>query len=286
MDAHTRIVQGLGKVVDEHIAWLSQWHQVAFYGGPERNVKAAALVAPSAFVNWLERAGKALEGQQGLIKRLGELHDQLHTTAKLVLMRTPDGEALAIEDYEKVLTRFDEFITAIRRMERAFSEAEAGLDPLTGLRTRTGLQEDFNREVNRMKKAGTPFVIAMLDLDHFKAINDNHGHDTGDRVLVSAANCLLRHIRTYDDAYRLGGEEFLILFKGLDETGAQNVLERLRVAFTRMDVKGADGAPLGISASFGYVGASPDKTLDSLLQEADKALYKAKREGRNRVVKA
>jgi diguanylate cyclase len=285
MDAHTRIVQGLGKVVDEHIAWLSQWHQVAFYGGPERAAKAGALPAPTAFVNWLERAGRALENQQALIKRLGELHDQLHTAAKLVLMRTPDGEALAIDDYEKVLTRFDEFITAIRRMERAFSEAEAGLDPLTGLRTRMGLQEDFNRELNRMKNAGTPFVLALLDLDHFKAINDNYGHDTGDRVLVSTANCLLRNIRTYDDAYRLGGEEFLILFKGLDGAGAQNVLERMRVAFTRMDVKAPDGAPLGVTASFGFVPATTDVTLDSILQDADKALYKAKREGRNRVVK-
>ncbi len=285
MDPHTRIVQGLSKVVDEHIAWLSQWHQVAFYGGPERNMKATSLATPGAFPAWLERAGTALESQQPLLKRLGELYDQLHTAAKLVLMRTPDGEALAIQDYEKVLTRFDEFITAIRRMERAYSEAEAGLDALTGLRTRMGLSEDYTRELNRLKNAGAPFVMAVFDLDHFKSINDNYGHDAGDRVLVATSNCLLRHIRTYDDAYRLGGEEFLIIFKGLDSAGAQNVLERLRVAFTRMDVRTIDGAQLGVTASIGFVQASVDKSLETILQEADAALYRAKREGRNRVVR-
>jgi diguanylate cyclase (GGDEF)-like protein len=286
MDANTRIVQGLSKVVDEHIAWLSQWHQVAFYGGPERGARAAALVTPSAFVQWAERAERALESQVAILKRLGDLHDQLHTAAKLVLMKTPDGEALAIDDYEKVLTRFDEFITAVRRMERAFSEAAAGLDPLTGLRTRNGLQEDFNREMTRLKNAGTPFVLAMLDIDHFKVINDSHGHETGDRVLVATSNCLLRHIRTYDDAYRLGGEEFLVLFKGLDAVGAENVLERLRVALTRLEVKAPDGAAVTTSASFGFVGAASGNNLDALLQTVDAALYKAKRDGRNRVVKA
>lgn len=285
MDANTRIVQGLSKVVDEHIAWLSAWHQVAFYGGPERNARAGALVPPGAFSHWVERAEKALENQKGILRRLTDLHDQLHTAAKMVLLKTPEGEALAVDDYEQVLTRFDEFITAVRRMERAFSEAAAGLDPLTGLRTRTGLQEDFTREITRMKNSGAPFTLAMLDLDHFKSINDTHGHETGDRVLVAACNCLLRHIRTYDDAYRMGGEEFLILFKGLDMSGAEPVLERLRVAMTRMDVKAPDGSALSISASFGYVGAEQNKTLDELLQKADAALYKAKRDGRNRVVK-
>lgn len=285
MDANTRIVQGLSKVVDEHIAWLSAWHQVAFYGGPERAARAAALVPPGAFPQWAERAERALQNQAGILRRLSELHDQLHTAAKMVLMKTPEGEALAVDDYENVLTRFDEFITAVRRMERAFSEAAAGLDPLTGLRTRAGLQEDFNRELTRYKNSKAPFVLAMLDLDHFKAINDAHGHDTGDRVLVAACNCLLRHIRTYDDAYRMGGEEFLILFKGLDMAGAEPVLERLRVAMTRIDVKAPDGSTLKISASFGYASVAEGKTLDELLQQADAALYKAKRDGRNRVVK-
>ncbi len=286
MDAHTRLVQGLGKVVDEHIAWLSSWHQAAFYGGPERAARAAALQQPGAFLRWVESDGKALENQGPLVKRLGELHDQLHTSARLVLMKTPEDEALAMDDYEKVLTRFDEFITAIRRMERAYSEAAAGLDALTGLRTRNGLQEDFNREVTRMKNSGTPFTVAVLDLDHFKQVNDSYGHDTGDRVLVAASNCLLRHIRTYDDAYRMGGEEFLVIFKGLDAEAAVNVLERLRVALTRMEVKAPDGTPLELSGSFGYVGAGPGAQLDALLAAADQALYKAKREGRNRVVKA
>jgi diguanylate cyclase (GGDEF)-like protein len=286
MDSNTRIVQGLGKVVDDHIAWLSQWHQAAFYSGNERAERANELKVPTSFLQWQERAHSAMTAQQPVLERLSALHDQLHTAAKLVLLRAPENEALPIEDYEKVLTRFDEFVTAVRRLERAFSEAAAGLDPLTGLRTRSGLQEDFNREVNRFKNAGTPFVLALVDIDHFKNINDTYGHDSGDKVLVTVANSLLRHIRTYDDAYRLGGEEFLLIMKGLDTTSAEPVLERLRAAISRLEMKGPDGGSLSVTASFGYTNVQDGKTLDVLLNEADQALYKAKREGRNRCVKA
>lgn len=286
MDANTRIVQGLGKVVDDHIAWLSAWHQVAFYGGPERHARAGELKTPHSFLQWHERAKEALPKQQPILDRLAELHDHLHTSARLVLLKTPEGEALAISDYEKVLSRFDEFVTAVRRLERAFSEAAAGLDPLTGLRTRSGLQDDFMREVNRYKNAGTPFTLAIVDIDHFKNINDSFGHDTGDKVLVGIANTLLRHIRTYDDAYRLGGEEFLLVLKGLDGEAATPIVERLRAAIARADLKAPDGTPLNVTASFGFTSIKTGKTLDELLNLADQALYRAKREGRNRSVRA
>jgi diguanylate cyclase len=286
MDGNSRFVQGLGKVVDDHIAWLSQWHQAAFYSGSERMTKANDLKVPTSFLQWQERAHTVMSQQQPVLDRLTQLHDQLHTAAKLVLLRSPENTALPIEDYEKVLTRFDEFVTAVRRLERAFSEAAAGLDPLTGLRTRQGLQDDFNREVNRFKNAGTPFVVAMVDIDHFKNINDNHGHETGDRVLVSVVNAILRHIRTYDDAYRMGGEEFMVLLKGLDAGTAAPVLERLRAAVQRLEIKGPDGSQLPVTASFGYTGFADGQSLDQIIASADQALYKAKREGRNRIVKA
>jgi diguanylate cyclase (GGDEF)-like protein len=154
------------------------------------------------------------------------------------------------------------------------------------LRTRTGLQEDFNREMNRYINAKTPFTLAMVDIDHFKNVNDSFGHDTGDRVLVGVANTLLRHIRTYDDAYRMGGEEFLLILKGLDSDGAEKVLERLRAAIARAELKAPDGTPLHVTASFGHVMVGEGKTMDELLQLSDAALYKAKREGRNRIIKA
>ncbi|NDE90691.1 MAG: diguanylate cyclase, partial [Alphaproteobacteria bacterium] len=276
----------LGRVVDDHIAWLAQWHQVAFYGGINRASKADEAKMPNSFLQWYDRAAVALPNQGAILTRIADLHEQLHMAAKMVLLRSPDGEAIPIQDYEKVLQRFDEFLTSVRRLERAYSEAAAGLDALTGLRTRTGLQDDFNREVNRFKNAQTPFIMAMVDIDHFKNVNDTHGHDMGDRVLVGVSNTLLRHIRTYDEAYRLGGEEFFLILKGLDNDGADKVLERLRNAVARNEVKTPDGTIVKVTASFGYVMIEEGKTMDELLQLADQALYKAKREGRNRIVRA
>lgn len=285
LDANTRVIQGLGKVVDDQISWLSQWHQVAFYGGMERQERASALKTPPSFLQWVEQAKIVLPSQQSVLKRLIELHDQMHTSSRLVIMAARDGEALPIHDYEKILSRFDEFITALRRLERAFSEAAAGLDPLTGLRTRAGLQDDFNREMNRLKNAKAPFILALVDIDHFKNVNDTYGHEMGDRVLAAFTNCILRHIRTYDDAYRMGGEEFLLLMKGLNNDTAEPVLERLRLGIARLDIKDNDGKPLRLSASFGYVEAKEGQAMEVLIAAADKALYKAKQEGRNRVEK-
>ncbi len=286
MDSSSRIVQGLGRVVDDHIAWLSQWHQIAFYAGPARAAKAAELKAPTSFLQWHERAQETLASQQPVLERLCALHEQLHTSARLVLMRAPEDGNMPVEDYEKVLARFDEFVTSVRRLERAFSEAAAGLDPLTGLRTRVGLPEDFNRELSRFRNAGTPCVLVMVDLDRFKSVNDAHGHETGDKVLVAAGNTLLRHIRTYDDAYRMGGEEFLLMLKGLDPNAALPVLERLRAALARMDVRAPDGSLLRLTASLGFTAIRAGAALDELLAEADQALYRAKRDGRNRIVRA
>lgn len=289
LDSHARVVQGLGKVVDDQISWLSQWHQVAFYGGQERQARATALKSPPSFSYWMDQAKLVLHSQYGVLKRLHELHDQLHTSARLVIMATPEGEALAINDYETVLNRFDAFVTTLRRLERAFSSSAAGMDPLTGLRTRSGLEEDFNREMNRLKNAKTPFIGVMVDPDHFREIQENHGHDshgnaTGDRVLTALANGLLRHIRTYDDAYRFGNEKFFLLLKGLDSQTAMPVLERLRSNIAALEVVADNGKTIRLTASFGFAQTGEGDTLDMLLAKTEKALAHAKQAGGDTVV--
>lgn len=151
-------------------------------------------------------------------------------------------------------------------------------DPLTGAQSRL-LGERMLRE---LLDAGAPAGVIMLDLDRFKAINDTHGHPVGDRVLQAVANGCQGLLRAEQCISRWGGEEFLVIVPSVDAPGLQRVAERLRSAIADLPV-----APVGqVTASFGTTLIQAGDTLDTVLQRADLALYRAKERGGNRVVPA
>ena len=274
----------LSQAIDDHIAWLSDWHRLAFLEISGRTGQAKNLTPPASFAIWYESALKTLPQDQPSIDRLATLHDQLHRLAKLVLMKTPDGQPVAREDYEDVIAKHNELLNGLRRLERAFSIAASGLDLLTGLRSRVGLLEDLEREYNRFMRNGRSFCITMIDIDHFKAVNDTYGHDAGDRVLASVADFISRSFRPFDDAYRLGGEEFLVCLKEVDLATGLKVLERIRGNLEKMPIKLPSGLVITITASFGLVASTDNTAVEEMLHRVDQALYRAKNQGRNRIV--
>ncbi len=276
----------LARVVDEHLDWFVAWHRLAFVVTSGRDALAKQFLPPTGFIAWFRFAVRHLPQDQPVIDRLAVLHDQMHTLARLVLMRVPDGQGLDAADYDAVAAKFHAFITGIRRLERAFTIAASGLDLLTGLRSRVGMAEDLQRELDRFRRTQKPFCLAIVDIDHFKSVNDTYGHDVGDQVLAATADVISRKIRSFDDAYRLGGEEFLICLKETDGATAHQVLERLRAALAEHAIPLDGHEPLCVTASFGMVEVKRDVPVDQLLHEADQALYRAKRGGRNRIVLA
>jgi two-component system, cell cycle response regulator len=160
-------------------------------------------------------------------------------------------------------------------------------DPLTELYNRRYLAERLPQEIKRAARYGRDLSLIMLDLDHFKAVNDRHGHGTGDGVLKACAAVLQEAIRQEVDwAARFGGEEFLLILPETDHGGALVVAERLREQFARQPLRIAD-VEIPLSASFGVATYPHDRraTLgaETLLEAADRALYQAKQGGRNRV---
>jgi diguanylate cyclase (GGDEF)-like protein len=127
-------------------------------------------------------------------------------------------------------------------------------------------------------------ALAIADLDHFKRINDGYGHVTGDRVLFSAASCMLGQLRPYDTVFRFGGEEFLFCLPSADAAVGQAILNRLRQALAASPVT-FDGADhITVTVSVGLAEITADATVGEVIERADEALYAAKRQGRNRVV--
>lgn len=157
-------------------------------------------------------------------------------------------------------------------------------DPLTVLFNRRYLVEVMQQELGRFQRTGRPFSLIMMDLDHFKSINDRFGHSRGDEVLRQVADLLRKHHRSSDVAARLGGEEFALLLPETQLTAALQVAETIRRAISELTLSDGQGHPLPITASLGVTEVLPGiRTVDQLLERADKALYRAKRRGRNQV---
>lgn len=210
------------------------------------------------------RNGTFLNGERISAPTLVPLQSQIrigHTVLKLVLK---SADELQIE-------------------EELFRAATT--DPLTGLPNRRWFDEQAALVVSHSRRHQGVYAALMLDLDHFKGINDRHGHPTGDAVLVAVAAVLTRQKRAEDLICRFGGEEFLLLLPTTDQAGAERVAERLRSAVAETRIS-HEGHSLAVTVSVGVGVSAPGEELDGLLARVDAALYEAKRRGRDRVALA
>ena len=272
----------LAQTIDDHIAWMSGWTRVACCVSNDRAAQLDALETPESFSLWRQETAKTLQDKPALEKLVG-LYDKLHKVAELVILKTPEDAALSPLDYDSVAHKYQELIFGLRRLERALAAADSGLDTLTGLRSRVGMRDELARELSRFQRSGKPFCLALMDIDHFKKVNDTYGHEGGDKVLSAVANHVTRSLRPFDDAWRWGGEEFLLCLKEANLAGGVLALERVREGLEVMPITLSDGRALKVTASFGIICVTDETTIDEMLAQADKALYRAKGGGRNRV---
>jgi len=208
-------------------------------------------------------------------------------------------QRVAAGDFTQRVDFMGEFSEAFNSMVVALDEARAKLEAsnalleaqkvqLEKLATTDALTDAFNRrkfneltlaELERVRRYGRPLSLFILDIDHFKRVNDTYGHEAGDQVLVTLAGLLRAGIRATDSLARWGGEEFVVLSPGVTADGEAHLAERLRAA-----AAAHDHASVGtVTASFGVAEHSPGETPDELFARADRALYRAKDGGRNRV---
>jgi diguanylate cyclase (GGDEF)-like protein len=179
----------------------------------------------------------------------------------------------------RLRTRLSDSLRDLQRAVDRIGEL-AIRDELTGVFNRRFLMEALAREQSRAERLGTPFAVCLIDIDHFKSINDRHGHATGDGVLKEFARLVPPELRAIDVFGRFGGEEFLVILPGTDARGAHAYAERVRARTEASIFSGVPGVRITVGVA-AYAGKEP---VSALLARADKALYAGKDSGRNRVV--
>jgi len=199
-------------------------------------------------------------------------------------------EAGAAGYFSKASLDEDVFVATIRRFAREKDrtvalERDSRTDRLTGLFNRRHGEERLAEELQKLERYGHAFAVALLDIDHFKKVNDTLGHRAGDDVLRRVAGELRGASRTSDIVVRWGGEEFLFAFPGTSAAQAAGIVERLRARLAAAPVTlESDGASVPVTISGGVAEARKGEGLDALVQRADEGLYEAKRSGRNRLL--
>jgi diguanylate cyclase (GGDEF)-like protein len=189
---------------------------------------------------------------------------------------------------EKLSNIIDVALDKWTRLQQAMADKEklerlATFDSLTGLFNRRAILNKLRELINLANRYKEDFSLSMLDIDHFKRVNDRYGHLTGDEVLEKIATLIHRNIRDTDIVGRYGGEEFIIILPKTNLSSSWGVAERLRTIIEKTEMKDSAGNVFAITVSQGLAGWERDEDATSLISRADEALYKAKEKGRNRV---
>lgn len=258
-----------------HRAWLLRWHRHAVCRtAPDPDMVAEDSHLSCRFGQWLPvftfADPKVLDG-------IDQLHRLLHAHARSISKLIERGAAPEPSAYDELGSVAESFVRLVLGLERNLREQVNQRDPLTGADSRRAMQLRLEREYELAVEARTSAYIAMIDVDHFKLVNDTSGHAAGDEVLRAVARCMREVIRPRDSVFRYGGDEFLICLTEIEEDAAVSVLERLRRLVASLEVAGQS-----VTLSVGIARLDTELPLEASLARADRALYLSKRDGRNR----
>jgi diguanylate cyclase (GGDEF)-like protein len=221
-----------------------------------------------------------LRGHPGFVALETE-HRNMHQLAANLLRTAASGAAISSLDFDSFANALERLRLQLRTLKRELEDALYNLDSLTGANSRIGMLTKLREQQELVKRRVQPCCIAMMDMDHFKAVNDRYGHMAGDRVLATSARSVLEHLRPYDKLFRYGGEEFLICLQNTDATTGHEIAERLRQSLAATAIEHDGKATLHVTASFGLASLEPDISVEQSIERADKAMYAAKNAGRN-----
>jgi diguanylate cyclase (GGDEF)-like protein len=280
-------IQHLNSAKRGHFRWTQRFLRLALLGGePKVDLIAADAAQRCEFGHWLTHdAGLLGEIAPEVHQQLIDIHGQMHHAAREVSLGIHRQQVTpaALDEFERLQEQLIELISESRTQLLNLKNLH---DPLTGLPQRRLLQDAFGKFRKRCQRDGKQPFLAVIDLDHFKSINDRFGHGVGDRALCHVVDTLSAVQREDEVLFRFGGEEFVQLLAARDGREAacavRRGLERLRHAPLSLP----DGGHLQMTLTAGLVAVGEQEDLDAAIARADAAMYQGKQDGRNRCVLA
>lgn len=264
---------------------LLEWENAVVFqlatGTPLENLP---LLSSSPFGLWFKHKGEPVFNKDPQSAAVAGLISQCDS-ALLDLRGRPQGDTR--EGRTALLRQLHDYVSQIKgltiSMFEKIMELESGRDELTHLLNRRFLPTVLRREVALSGRGRKSFAIVLLDVDHFKSVNDRHGHAVGDLALQAVAAVLVRNLRVSDYAFRYGGEEFLLVVVETDADGARTMAERIRQQIAQEVIRLPGGGSLSLTVSIGIAMHTGHPDYARLIEAADTALYRAKTLGRNRI---
>lgn len=266
-----------------HFDWLKILHRTLVCAGQSNpDDQATDAHCRCRFGRWYYGQGMADLGAEPGFQALDAVHRDMHVAAAALLLRHDAGQPVDSADYDRFMELAIGFKQGVRLFQYEIMNRVCVVDQLTGVWNRHAMYLRLAEEMERIHRGGRSGVLCMMDIDHFKAVNDTYGHPVGDMVLQEVATLLTQRLRRYDAVFRFGGEEFLICLPDTTVSDARVLMERMRQELSELDIL-VGAHRLKVTASLGIAELGGLLALDETIEWADHALLMAKAGGRNQV---
>ena len=244
-------------------------------------------IAPDAhrrcrFGLWYYQDASPVLRQHPGFAAIEEEHHRMHRLAAKLLGSLNTGQPVSAVDFDAFARALESLRLQIFTLRGDMENALYSLDELTGAGNRLGMLGVLREQQALVDRAVQVCCVVMMDIDHFKRVNDTWGHLAGDRVLAATAQYLIGNLRPYDKLFRYGGEEFLLCLPNTDLATGHALVERLREGLAAQEIAPGGHDPIRVTMSFGIARLEPGHSVEQSIAHADEAMYEAKRMGRNR----
>nr|WP_293708585.1 GGDEF domain-containing protein [Stenotrophomonas sp. UBA7606] len=278
------LVQNVSTERERQRALLLDWENTLLYAlAAQADLGSFKSLARSEFGLWFNHKGIPSFGESSETVQISSLIREVDQLLQHTLQQDSAPAERSIQ-LQEVRSKVSQVRTLLGMLFERIGELDAGCDALTNLLNRRFLPTVLRREIKLAEKSSGSFGVLLLDLDHFKTINDEHGHEAGDRALQHVAGILSQFTRGSDYVFRYGGEEFVVVLVAVDERQALVIADGLCRRIAETPVTLADGQLLAVSASIGVALYDGHPDYERVMARADAAMYQAKKQGRNRIV--
>jgi diguanylate cyclase (GGDEF)-like protein len=275
----------LDEAMQAHLAWSQRLLRCALlHEPPAEDMLQQNAYQLCDFGRWFALVAERLQKlEPDCVRRLDAAHRSMHLAVRELYLAAQGNKKAEPRWFDAFENGQSVMMKELAYLKEQFVHSRAQADPLTGLPLRHGLHTLFTVRQQDAERSGNAVFIALADADHFKKINDSYGHPVGDAALIHLTRVLKNALRTNDHLLRYGGEEFMLLFLGVNDEAAGQVAERLLQLVRNSPMTLADGQMLPLTVSIGLTRVQAQDSLESATRRADVALYQAKRSGRDRL---